>query len=100
MEFVCPQPMIWQEIYQRLTIFYLKNKNKIKKGPPKCLILNGWVYSTDYAKKLRWKETVEWAQENGCSELIPELKKAEKYEVNKIEPILIQEEDPYGFNDK
>ena len=96
MEFVCPQPKIWHKVHQRLEDFYQNNKNTVKTAPPIPLILNGWIYSTDYQKKLRWEETIKWAQEYGCSNLIPTLKSDDKYEVTKIIPTFIQEEDPYG----
>ena len=38
--------------------------------PPKPLILAGWAYSNDIEKMNRWKETVEWANNNGCGELV------------------------------
>jgi len=88
--------MIWHEIHQRLDDFYQKNKNTIETVPPIPLILNGWIYSTDYQKKLRWEETVKWAQLNGCSNLIPVLGEENKYKVDKIVPTFVQEEDPYG----
>ena len=96
MEFVCPQPLIWNDTHKKLSEFYSKNKERISNPPPIPLILNGWIYSTDYQKKLRWEETIKWAQINDCGYLIPALRGSERYMVNEIKPTLIQEEDPYG----
>lgn len=96
MAFVCPQPIIWNSVYTKLSNFYSKNKNVIKTPPPKILILNGWIYSTDYQKKIRWEETLKWAEVNKCNYLIPLLKETEKYIVDKVEQTFIQKEDPCG----
>ena len=87
------------EIQERLLNFYDENKERIADAPPKALILNGWVYSTDYQKKLRWEETIKWAEDNGCKELIPEIEQVDRYVVDKIEETFIQSEDPYGFDE-
>ena len=96
MEFVCPVVNILHEVYLKLLDCYNENKSTIDQPPPKPLILNGWAFSTDYQKKLRWEETIKWAQTYGCSGLIPTLKDANKYMVDKIIPTFIQEKDPYG----
>ncbi len=96
MKFVCPNPQIWNEIYSKLTEFYKENYEKIKTPPPIPLILNGWVFSSDLDKKNRWDETIQWAKNHSCLNLIPELKDSEKYTV---ETMTIIENDPYGFNE-
>ena len=47
--------------------------------PPMVLILSGWTMSNDYEKKDRWARTIDWAEQNNCSNLIPEVKDGEKY---------------------
>ena len=96
MKFICPNPQIWNEIYTSLTEFYQKNKNKIGTRPPVPLILNGWVFSSDLDKKIRWEETIKWAKENDCSGLIPEIKESDKYKVENMSIII---DDPYGFEE-
>jgi hypothetical protein len=96
MEFVCPKENILHEVYLTLLDYYNKKREFISGPPPKPLVLNGWIYSTDYQKKIRWEETIKWAQTYGCSNLIPILKSGDKYEVAKIVQTFIQEEDPYG----
>ena len=100
MEFVCPKENILLEVYPKLLKYYEKNKDNIDQPPPKALVLNGWVYSTDYQKKLRWEETIRWVEINGCSSLIPNLKDSERYMVDKIVATFIQEKDPYGFDNE
>jgi hypothetical protein len=34
------------------------------------LILAGWHFTNDFDKRTRWKETVDWADANGCSHLL------------------------------
>ncbi len=64
MDYICPQPIRWNELYKKLCKAYEENLN-IKKGtnhyrlpdtvtqiresggPPTPLILNGWIFSTD-----------------------------------------------------
>lgn len=96
MEFVCPKPKIQHQVHLKLLKHYNKNRKTITQRPPTPLILNGWIYSTDYQKKLRWEETLKWAKTYGCDNLIPIIKDADKYEVDKIEQTFAQEEDPYG----
>jgi hypothetical protein len=55
---VCPMPRVWNEIYTALSNAYNKNPNL--PPPPKPLILDGWHYSNDAEKKVRWLNTVYW----------------------------------------
>lgn len=50
--------------------------------PPKPLILAAWAYSNDIEKKKRWEETIEWATENRCQELLKEILDEEFYFVD------------------
>ena len=61
--------MLWHDVYQRLTR-YAETNECVPTLPPKPLILAGWVYSNDIEKKDRWEETVRWAIDNGCVELV------------------------------
>jgi hypothetical protein len=50
--------------------------------PPVALILTGWEFSNDIEKKNRWEETVEWAERNGCSDLVNGMPDSEFYFVD------------------
>ena len=65
---VCPNPIPWNNVFKKLSKFADDNENLSK--PPVPLILNGWVFSDDYQKKERWEQTVSWAKNAGCLELI------------------------------
>ena len=79
-DYICPYPLRWKEIFEALRASYaLKTGEKLPSGalniveaggPPTPLILGGWVYKTDEDKKLRWIETIEWAEQNDLAELI------------------------------
>ena len=45
--------------------------NQQTEKPPVPLILAGWNFSEDWQKKDRWLEIIKWANDNGCSDLIP-----------------------------
>lgn len=62
---VCPNPMPWMSVHERL-----KEHARITGAaePPHPLILGGWNYTNDLEKQKRWSETLEWAQANGCTE--------------------------------
>ena len=93
MNFICPEPIIWNYLYKKLKAF---QKRHNLDPPPIPLILNGWVFTSDLEKKIRWEETVRWADEHHCRFLIPKLNENEKYS---IETVSIIENDPYGFNE-
>jgi len=57
------------------------------------------VASSDLQKHTRWNDTVKWAQNNGCAELIPELNSHEKYEVDKMTTVVESYFDDLGEDD-
>lgn len=91
MKFVCPNPKIWNKVYFHLTEFY-KNNDHIDSPPPKPLILNGWIFSSDLEKKIRWEETIKWTHKYNCTQLIPDIKESDKY---KVDIMSIMVENPY-----
>lgn len=78
MQFVCPLPLRWRDIYLSLRRAW-EQSGRLGDGPPKPFILSGWVFSSDYDKHQTWQDTIEWAKERGLSELIPELSDGEKH---------------------
>lgn len=87
---VCPLANIWHEIYQRLHKKWVEDGANGEK-PPVPLILGGWWYSNDLQKKERWAETIAWADRNGYSSIIPEIRSEDFYWVNlsdfEVEPV-------------
>jgi hypothetical protein len=86
-EYICPQGWRWNSIYEALHLAY-KNKRSSSASagsdgeeveeitePPHLLPPN----ASDAARKHRWEETVQWAEANGFSHLIPELHEDERY---------------------
>jgi len=69
MKRICPNPMQWHEAIECLTSYAQRN-SCTPASPPKPLILAGWAYSNDIQKMQRWEETVDWAEKNGCSNLV------------------------------
>jgi len=69
MKRICPNPMPWNDAFEQLTKF-AKAHACTPPSPPKPLILAGWAYSNDVEKMGRWEETVAWANDNGCLEMI------------------------------
>jgi len=67
--YVCPQPGVWNELWQKLKIFS-KNRACTPPEPPKPLVLGYWYGSTDQQKRDRWDETVRWAEANECISLL------------------------------
>jgi hypothetical protein len=65
---VCPNPNPWNSVYQRLSKVALSRPDLPK--PPTPLILSGWVYSNDVEKTIRWKDTVQWAKNAQCDEIV------------------------------
>ena len=47
------------------------------------LILGGWALTNDFEKLQRWKETTEWAAQNGCPTFV-ELRNEEFYQVEEL----------------
>jgi len=82
MKRICPNPMTWMEIFDRLTN-YAQSHPCTPPSPPKLLILSGWSYTNDVEKMQRWKETVEWAARNGCTEMVSGIPDRDFYLVEK-----------------
>ena len=82
MKRICPNPMPWHEAFERLTN-YAELHPCAPPSPPKPLILAGWAYSNDVEKMQRWKETVDWAEKNGCSNLVSCIPDSDFYFVEK-----------------
>lgn len=78
MERICPNPMPWHEVYERLTK-YAQLHPFAPPSPPKPLILAGWAYSNDVEKMQRWQETVAWAAKNGCTNLVSGIPDSDFY---------------------
>ena len=66
---ICPNPMPWHDVYERLTV-YARTHRCVPSAPPGPLILAGWAYSNDMEKMRRWEETVTWATNNDCGDLV------------------------------
>lgn len=75
---ICPNPMQWNEVYQRLSRF-AETHDCVPSLPPKPLILAGWAFSNDVEKLERWKETILWAEHNGCSQLAGSIPESDFY---------------------
>lgn len=69
---ICPNPGPWNNVFQKLKHYAQKNKCDPSE-PPIPLILSGWIFSDDFQKKDRWEETVRWATDNGCVEIVSSL---------------------------
>ncbi len=78
MSLVCPTPQPWYRVYQSLKDFAANNPCN-PSLPPIPLILNGWVYSSDFDKMLRWKKTIEWTRANGCSFIVENIPESDFY---------------------
>lgn len=86
-DYICPKPDVWNRIFKALIKGYEeKTGTKLPGdvvsirnagGPPTPLILGGWD-SSDYDKKRRWQNTVEWAQVNELLYLV-DIKEEDKY---------------------
>ena len=81
MHFVCPNPNIWNKIYQNLLKAWDDAGAKYDK-PPTPLILAGWWASSDFDKQARWKETIQWADVHGLSNIIPDISPDDCYSVD------------------
>ncbi|MCC6965221.1 MAG: DUF721 domain-containing protein [Nitrospira sp.] len=69
---ICPNPMPWHDVFERLTA-YAQRHQCVPSVPPSPLILAGWAYSNDTEKLRRWEETVTWATRNGCPDFVAVL---------------------------
>lgn len=77
---ICPTPQIWNTVYNQLVEYSQKHICKPSE-PPIPLILAGWAFSSDDEKKLRWENTVEWAEDNGCSEILDSIQDDDFYRI-------------------
>ena len=77
--FICPQPSIWNDIYQKLLDAHSTSGDPSIPPPPVPLILAAWWGTPALFKTVRWNETVAWAEEYGFIHLIPELSDEESY---------------------
>lgn len=75
---VCPEPGAWHRVHQELTLRWKRDGYR-GQPPPMPLILAGWVYSNDVEKKQRWDQTVSWAMQCGCGDLLDQIKDSEYY---------------------
>jgi len=66
---ICPKPMPWNHVFECLTS-QARIRRCMPPSPPIPLILAGWAYSNDIEKLQRWEETVVWATNNGCPEMV------------------------------
>lgn len=85
---ICPNPMQWHEVFERLAN-YAQSHLCTPNVPPKPLILAGWAYTNDIEKMQRWKETVAWAEKNGCSNLVSSIPAQDFYFVEKPSSYMI-----------
>jgi hypothetical protein len=79
---VCPNPIPWNAVYQRL-IHAGEARTDLPK-PPVPLILNGWVFSNDVEKMERWQETLQWAQTAGCAHITNSLSDDDFYHTEEV----------------
>jgi hypothetical protein len=58
---VCPQPQLWQRLYE-----LLPERRQIGAGfvPAAPLILGGWWHSSDQEKRSRLKAHIQWAADH------------------------------------
>ena len=83
MKRICPKVDIWYATYKKLRKFAEKN-NCQPTSPPVALVLSGWDYSDDVDKMHRWEDTVRWATDNGCIDLISSIPEDQYYCVKKL----------------
>jgi len=79
---VCPNPIPWNAVYKRLTKIAETRAMPVK--PPVPLILSGWVYSNDAEKIARWNQTIEWAKDSGCEDILGSLKNEDFYFTDEV----------------
>lgn len=79
---VSPNPLPWNSVYQRLCEVAQSRPGLPK--PPIPLILNGWVYSNDAEKMNRWNDTVRWAKDAQCDEIVATVPEDEFYYTEEV----------------
>lgn len=72
MQRVCPNPPVWDAVFQQLAAFASDNPC-MPAQPPLPSILAGWAHTSDVEKINRWAETVAWTNENNCAHLLWDL---------------------------
>jgi hypothetical protein len=79
-DFICPEPKTWNAIYGNLCNIA---KQRGLSKPPIPLILAAWWDTPAIMKILRWKETIEWAEQHGLKDEIPELTEKQKHSLGR-----------------
>lgn len=74
---VCPQPMIWNQIWELLPG---RRRNGVGWEPPLPLILAAWWETSDNEKRSRFHSHLQWACEHGAIEPVASLISAMKPE--------------------
>jgi hypothetical protein len=82
MKRICPNPMPWNGVFERL-MEHSKRHPCTPAIPPTPLILAGWAYSNDDDKMRRWEETTAWANANGCPEAVSNIPDSDFYFVDR-----------------
>ena len=72
MNFVCPLPGLWMEVYEELHDAWTQGGRK-RSPPPRPPVLGVWDVTNDVDKKRTWEETLNWAAQRGLQHLIPEI---------------------------
>jgi hypothetical protein len=80
---ICPNPPVWDAVFKKLCSFAERN-NCMPPQPPVPLILAGWAYTSDADKMERWNQTVAWAEENACSDLVQGIGDGDFYTVGDV----------------
>lgn len=75
---ICPRFIIWRRIFAALDDAWRKSDNK-ENPPPNVFNFQGWTKSNDQKKQELWKKTLSWAEDNGFSDLLPELYEADMF---------------------
>jgi hypothetical protein len=83
MKRVCPNPIPWDQAFERLKN-HTKCRSCIPPSPPIPLILGGWVATNDLQKMQRWEATIAWANANGCPEIVNGISDSDFYFVENI----------------
>lgn len=78
-DYVCPVPKKWNEIYIELIKVWERCGKNLDDKPPVPLILAAWHETSDDLKKLRWKDTIYWAEKHNVAHLIPAMKDEDKF---------------------
>jgi hypothetical protein len=79
---VCPNPIPWNAVYQRL--LHVGESQPDLPKPPVPLILNSWAFSNDVEKMDRWQETLLWAQMAGCDAITSSLSEDDFYQTKEV----------------